>query len=385
MGVEIHKRIISPALDTLTHLSGGRIGSELQHHAVRETLHYMEYLPSALDALRLLTYSNPRLATSVAGIEMNGPIGVAAGWDKKGRAVRALHAAGFSHVEEGSVLVYDQPGNPSTRENPRQRVAKGKVALNSLGFNAPGVVVNAHNSEKYKDDPNIVLGISIGKNKTVADNFAAAAHYMVAKRMWRQADYLVINVSSPNTPGLRALQDKGPLTDILQAVKQGVNEEKRLYLEETQLVRDVPVLIKLAPDLTDSATSDAVHVVIDNGGNGFIDSNTTNNQDIKTKYGWRDLPGGLSGDDPDYRRLVDHQVEFTYKESGGMPIISAGAINTPEQALRRVELGAAALQVNAGLRADGLFTASKLNRGIIELMDRKGYKTLAEAVGAAVK
>ncbi len=369
----MHKEFISPALDALTRLSGGRFGSEQQHIAVRELLHYAERIPFATRVMKLAAYKNPRLAVNLAGIELDGVMGVGAGWDKASRAVRSLHALGFSFVEIGSSLIYDQKGNDTSPENPRQRVLDGRVALNSLGFNAPGVVVNAHNSERYKNDPNLVLGISIGKNKTVSDNFAPAAHYFVAKRMYEYAKYFVINVSSPNTPGLRALQDRGPLTDIIQAVNQAMDEEGKR----------IPLFVKIAPDLTDEALMDVIYVVRDNGATGLIDSNTTVKREIKVKHGVADLPGGISGDDEEYRQMVEHQVEFTYRESGGIPIISVGAINNAQQALRRVEKGATALQVVTGLRSEGLMVASKINRGLVSEMDNKGYRTISEARGVS--
>lgn len=372
----MHKEFISPALDALTKISGGRFGSEQQHIAVREVLGLAESIPFATRLMQLAAYKDPRLAVNLAGIELDGVMGVGAGWDKASRAVRALHALGFSFVEIGSSLVLDQKGNVSTPENPRQRVLEGgRIALNSLGFNAPGVVINAHNSERYKNDPNIVLGVSIGKNRTIADNFAPAAHYFVAKRMYEYARYFVINVSSPNTPGLRALQDKGPLTDIIQAVNQAMDEEGGRK----------PLFVKIAPDLTDEALMDVIYVIRDNGATGLIDSNTTIKPEIKAKYGVQDLPGGISGDDDEYRQIVEHQVEFTYKESGGIPIISVGAINNAEQALRRVEKGAVALQMVTGLRSEGLMAASKINRGLVSEMDNKGYRTISEARGASVR
>lgn len=370
----MHKEFISPALDAITRISGGRFGSEQQHIVVREGLGIAESIPFVTRLMQLAAYKDPRLAVNLAGIKLDGFMGVGAGWDKASRAVRALHASGFSFVEIGSSLVFDQKGNVSTPENPRQRVLEGgRIALNSLGFNAPGVVVNAHNSEKYKNDSNLVLGVSIGKNKTVADNFAPAAHYFVAKRMYEYARYFAINVSSPNTPGLRALQDKGPLTDIVQAVNQAMDEEGGR----------IPLFIKVAPDLTDEALMDVIYVVRDNKATGIIASNTTIKQGIKAKYRVEGLPGGISGDDEEYRQMVEHQVEFTYKESGGMPIISVGAINNAEQALRRVEKGATALQMVTGLRSEGLMAASKINRGLIVEMDKEGYGTISEARGKA--
>lgn len=381
----MHREFISPALDRLTKVTGGRIGSELQHIAVRNGLGIAERIPGVTQAIEHYAYKDPRLAVNLAGIELDGVLGVGAGWDKASRAVKALHATGFSFVEIGASLVYDQKGNPTSRKNPRQRYDPEAVALNSLGFNAPGVVVNAHNSERYQNDPNLVIGLNIGKNKTVADNFTPAAYYFVAKRMYEHVDYVVINVSSPNTPGLRALQDKGPLTDIVQATKQAIDEERQAEFEKTGIIRNVPIFIKVAPELSDGDLMDGIYVVRDNGAVGIIASNTTANEEIKAKYGWRGLPGGLSGDDSEYRALVEHQVEFIHREDREMPIISAGAINTAQHALRRVELGATALQIVTGLRSEGLMVASNINRGLIAEMDKKGYETISEARGKAVK
>ena len=204
------KEFISPAL--------GRLDAETWHVRVREALHFTEINPLTLKLLEQFAYSrkrfkDERLKVLLGGIEFDNPVMVGAGWDKEGRAVKALHTLGFSGVEVGSVLAYPQSGNPK----PRQWMIGEGVSLNRLGFNSPGMEAVAKNLEEYKGSK-IPIGVSVGKNKDIPDKAAPEMHALVAKKLYPYASYFVVNVSSPNTPGLRKLQDRGPLTDIVQAV-----------------------------------------------------------------------------------------------------------------------------------------------------------------------
>lgn len=348
--------------------------SEAWHIRAREALHLAEINPITLKILEQFTYKRERfihekLKVVLGGVEFDNPLVVGGGWDKAGRAVRGLWQLGFAGVEVGSVLAYPQSGNPK----PRQFMLGPGVSLNRLGFNSPGVEVVAKNLSRYQDSK-IPIGISIGKNKDVPDNKAAEVHATVAKRLYQEAVYFVINVSSPNTPGLRQLQDKGPLTEIVQAVNQTMDE----------MGERKPLFVKIAPELTNEAVNDVIGVVIDNGLTGIIATNTTVSPELKAKYGerWRNEAGGLSGDNPNFRRMATEKVAHIYKETNGaIEIIGVGGVKDTKTALEKIKAGAKIVQVVTGIRGEGTTLPGRINRGLAEWMDRERVKNISEVVG----
>lgn len=370
MSAEIYKKIISPVLD--------RFDSEKMKTRTENALHLAEMSPIMLKVLELFAdrrkrFKDERLKVVLGGIELENPVMVAAGWDKQGRAVKALHALGFSGVEVGTVPAYPQPGNP----RPRQFLIGPGVALNRLGFNSPGMEAVAKNLEKYRES-GIPIGISIGKNKYVSDKAAPEMHAIVAKTLYRDASYFVINVSSPNTPGLRKLQDKGPLTDIVLAVNQAMDE----------MGGKKPLFVKIAPDLTNEAINDVIQVVLDHGLTGIIATNTTINSDLKAKYGeeWRDEQGGLSGDDEDFRKMATDKITHIYKETKGkIEVIGVGGVKDAATALDKIKAGARVVQVLTAIRGEGPSVAGRINRGIAQYMNKEGVRNVSELVGLNVK
>ncbi|MEO6508673.1 MAG: dihydroorotate dehydrogenase (quinone), partial [Patescibacteria group bacterium] len=266
--MEYYKGIVSPALDHLD--------SERMHVAARESLHWVEKIPFGLSIAERFAYHrerfrNERLKIDVGGIEFENPVMVGAGWDKLGHAVKGLYQLGFSGVEVGSVLLNAQPGN----DKPRQFMVGRGVALNRLGFNSPGMYKIAQNLERYQQS-GIPMGISIGKNKVLPDHISDPnAYALVAAYMNPYATYFAVNVSSPNTPGLRALQDREPLTNIIQAV-QGTFDN---YHPQK------PIFIKIAPDLETEDVDVVIDIVLQNNLAGIIATNTTNNPYILERYG----------------------------------------------------------------------------------------------------
>jgi dihydroorotate dehydrogenase len=247
------------------------------------------------------------------------------------------------------------------------------VGLNRLGFNSPGAEKVDKNLEKYLGSK-IPIGISIGKNKDIPDKAAPEMHALVVKKLYRHASYFVINVSSPNTQGLRRLQDKEPLTAIVRAVNLAMDEmggRKDLY-------------VKIAPDLTDGAVSDVITVVLDNGLTGIIAANTSINSALKARYGekWRNEQGGLSGDDPDFRRMSTEKIEFIYKETKGkIEIMGSGGVKDAQTALEKIKAGAKIVQVCTAIRGEGITVAGKINRGIVSYMEKEGIKNINEIIG----
>lgn len=365
----MYKEVASLILD--------RLDSETWHVRAREALHFAEAFPFTLRILEQFSYrrerfTDPRLRVCLGGIEFDNPLVVGAGWDKAGRAARALWQLGFAGVEVGSVLAFPQAGNPQ----PRQFMLGSGVCLNRLGFNSPGVVAVARNLRRYRNS-GIPIGISAGKNKDVKVEDAPEAHAIVVQRLYQDASYFVANVSSPNTPGLRELQEKGPLTDIVQAVNQTME----------RLGGRKPLFVKIAPELTNEAVDDIIEVVIDNGLTGIIATNTTTNPELKAKYGeqWRNEAGGLSGDDENFRKMATEKVAHIYREAGGrIEIIGIGGVKDVETAIEKIMAGAKILQVVTGIRGEGTTLPGRINRGLVEWIKREGVKDINEAIGLGV-
>lgn len=366
----MYKEVISPVLD--------RLPSEQMHVTAREALHLAEQTPFTLKVLELLAadhhkrFRDEKLNVVVGGVSFDNPVLVGAGWDKKARAVKALYRLGFSGIEVGSVLEHPQPGN----EKPRQFMIGPGVALNRLGFNSPGMEVVAKNLESYRGS-GIPIGISLGKNKEVADEDAPRAHAVVASRLYEDASYFTINVSSPNTPGLRGLQAKGPLTDIVQAVNEAMEQKGGRK----------PLFVKIAPELTNAEINDVIGVVVDNGLTGIVATNTTTNPDIKAHWGRdRNELGGVSGADGSFRNLATEKIRYIYRESGGkIDIIGVGGINDWFSALAKIEAGAKLLQVVTGIRGEGLAVAGQINRGLERWLNVSGLKNFDEVIGYTAK
>jgi dihydroorotate dehydrogenase len=317
-------------------------------------------------------YCDERLSVDLGGVPFDNPILVGAGWDKAGRAVKGLYTLGFAGIEVGSVLAAPQPGNPK----PRQFMLNQGVALNRLGFNSPGMDVVAQNLVRYRGS-GIPIGISLGKNRDVPPSRVPAVHADVARRLYADSTYFVINVSSPNTPGLRDLQEKRALTDIAQAVNQ---------VMDAQGARK-PLFVKIAPELSLKGIDDVIEVVFDNGLTGIIATNTTSSSTIKARHGerWRNEDGGISGNDPEFRDLSTRLVSYIYRQTGGrMDIIGVGGVHDTRTALEKIWAGATAVQVVTGIREEGTRLPGIINKGIIAYMEREGIATLGELRGKCV-
>jgi dihydroorotate dehydrogenase len=361
-----YKKIILPILD--------KLDSESLHSLVLELFHLAEFSSATLWLLKQFAYkrkrfSDRRLRVVLGSVEFDNPLIVGAGWDKFGRAVKSLWQLGFAGVEVGTVVANPQPGNPK----PRQFVLSSGVILNWLGFNSPGMEAVARNLERYRGS-GIPIGISVGKNRDVEAKDAPLAYATVVRRLYDFASYFAINVSSPNTPGLRGLQDKKPLGEILHMVNKTMDE----------VGGRKPVFVKISPDLSFGAVEDVVEVAIDNSLTGIIATNTTENPYIKAKYGdrWRNVQGGLSGDDEDFRRMATEKIAYIYRRAGSLlKIIGVGGIKDAETALEKIKAGASALQVVTAIRSEGLSVAGKINSGILEYMEREGIDSIEEIVG----
>jgi dihydroorotate dehydrogenase len=310
-----------------------------------------------------------RLNVEVAGMMLENPVMVGAGWDKKGRCVDGLYNLGFAGTEVGSVLVFPQAGNPKPR---LFTDSSHSVGLNRLGFNSPGVdAVEAYLSTLERHG---IVGISAGKNKLLADEMAAWAHAEVVSKLYDYGDYFVINVSSPNTPGLRNFLESDKIRDIIIAVKEVLMDKG-----------GKPLFVKTTIDLSEEDMYELLQVLIDEGVDGIIDSNTTVDKSVKAKYGWQNEAGGLSGNDSEFRERANDRMKFITSETRntGLQRIGNGAINSSAAAIERIEAGAQAIQVVTAIRQHGLKTPRMINHGILQHLDKHNIKNLEEITGIA--
>jgi dihydroorotate dehydrogenase len=282
-------------------------------------------------------------SATVFGIDFPSRVGLAAGLDKDGRALRAWPLLGFGYVEVGTVTAQAQPGNPTPR---LFRLPRDEAIVNRMGFNNAGAAALAVRLHRLVPLP-VPLGVSLGKSKATPVAEAVGDYLTSLRLLHRYADYVAVNVSSPNTPGLRSLQDSAALRDLVDAL---VAESRALAGERG---RPVPLLVKVAPDLSDAALEELVDVCLTHGVAGLVATNTTVARDALRHPGAVAAePGGLSG-----RPLRARAVEVVgriHRQAGDrLPVIGVGGISSADDALRLVEAGAALVQLYSGLIYQG--------------------------------
>ncbi len=302
---------------------------------------------------------DPRLVTTVAGLRLAGPIGLAAGLDKDGRLARFWPSLGFGFVELGTVTAHPQPGNPPPR---LFRFPEAGALVNRMGFNNAGSQALAERLTALRASghaPAVPLGVNLGKSKVTPLEQAVDDYATSTDRVAAVADYLVINVSSPNTPGLRQLQDAAFLADIVAAVRARAQGR--------------PVFVKLAPDLTDTALAEAVRVAEDAGAAGFIATNTTIDRS-GLPPGAPDVgPGGLSGRPLRARAL---EVVRAVARQTALPVIAVGGIGDVDAVTDALAAGAAAVQLYTALIFEGPGLVHRLNRALVSRLDADGLPDL---------
>lgn len=309
---------------------------------------------------------DPILAVSAFGLSFPNPIGIAAGFDKNAEAFSGLSGLGFGFVEVGTVTPRPQPGNPRPR---LFRLPENHAVINRNGFNNDGLDL-AEQRLKHRKAEKGIVGANVGANKenvgTPEADYAAGV-----RRLAPLSDYITINVSSPNTPGLRDLQAPGPLTDIIRAVQSARQESGATP----------PLLLKIAPDLNENQISDIVKVALDEKIDGLIVSNTTIARPDSLIGSAKSEVGGLSG-----APLMDPSTEIlgaVYRESGGkIPIIGVGGISSGRDAYRKIRAGATLVQLYTALIYKGPGLVTEIGRDLARLLHDDGYTNLTDAVGA---
>nr|XP_011442839.2 dihydroorotate dehydrogenase (quinone), mitochondrial [Crassostrea gigas] len=339
-----------------------------------ETAHRLGVLAAKYNIVprKQKTPDSPILSSVVFGREFSNPVGLAAGFDKDGEGVRGLTKIGFGFIEIGSVTPEPQPGNPKPRVF---RLKEDKAVINRYGFNSEGhEAVYNRLKDRVTEQDNCLLGINLGKNKSSTDPISD--YTQGVEKFSRLADYLVVNISSPNTPGLRDLQGKQKLQNLLDKVI-----ERRDEMEVRK-----PLLVKIAPDLTDRDKEDIAAVVTSRKGyvNGLIISNTTVRRPPSLRNPSKTEEGGLSG--PPVRDMSTKTIADMYRlTNGSIPIIGVGGVSSGQEAYKKIRSGASLVQLYTALVYEGPPVVKKIKRELEELLRRDGFKSISEAVGADVK
>lgn len=323
------------------------------HHFVFNFLKWSSKIPGVKSFLRLLyCYEDKRLEKNILGITFSNPVGLAAGFDKNASLIDEAACLGFGFIEIGTLTPKPQPGN----DKPRLfRLPADQALINRMGFNNLGVLEAVKELKTRKSK--VVVGGNIGKNKATENENAIADYRSCFEALFDYVDYFVVNVSSPNTPGLRALQEKEPLRKLLAAVKALAMSKPKLK----------PVFLKIAPDLTDGQLDDVIEIIRETGTDGIIATNTTiSREGLLTEKSTLEKigSGGLSG-----KPLASRSTwVIRYLRAGlgpGFPIIGVGGIMTPADALDKLKAGADLVQLYTGFIYEGPALIKRINKAIL--------------------
>ena len=310
------------------------------------------------------SYNDPILSIRLWGRDFKNPVGLAAGFDKNAEVPDAMLGQGFGFVEIGSVTPRPQPGNPRPR---LFRLTPDQAVINRMGFNNEGMEVVAGRLARRRRAG--IVGANLGKNKDTED--AASDYEKGVRTLGPLADYLVINVSSPNTPGLRALQGKEPLEQLVRRTRKAVDA----------LAVKVPLLLKIAPDLTEEDLRDIAEVALESGLDGLIVSNTTVSRPDGLRSADRTQAGGLSGA-PLMAPSTEVLARFHAAAAGRVALVGAGGVASGADAYAKIRAGAQAVQLYSALVFHGPGLVADIQRDLAARLRADGFGGVAEAVGA---
>ena len=342
----MYKALVKPLLFNLD--------AERAHHLVFDNLRRAARVPGTQALLRALyDFQDPSLAREVFGLKFPNPVGLAAGFDKNAALTDELATLGFGFVEIGTVTPRPQPGNPPPR---LFRLPQDEALVNRMGFNNDGAAVVAARLTRRRNRQ-LIIGGNIGKNKDTPNEHAAADYVASFEALAEVVDYFVVNVSSPNTPNLRQLQEKKPLIELLQQV-QARNQARAIPR---------PLLLKIAPDLTDSQLDDILEIARETQLSGLVATNTTiSRANLGTEPGYVASlgAGGLSG--KPLRARATEVIRYLHRKSdGGLPIIGSGGIHSAADAREKLEAGASLIQLYTGFIYEGPALVSRINRSLV--------------------
>jgi len=322
--------------------------------------------------LSWLAPRDPVLRVQAFGRDLHGPLGLAAGFDKDALGPDALGILGFAFIEVGTVTAQPQPGNPRPR---MFRLPRDRALINRMGFNNHGAAAAAARLRSRRTR-NLVVGANIGKTKAVPESQAVNDYAASARLLGDVADYLVINVSSPNTPGLRNLQAVTHLRPLVTAVREAL---------ETTSARPIPLLVKIAPDLADDDIDAIADLALELGLDGIIATNTTITRDnLATDPADVDAAGagGLSGAPLKHRAL--HVLrQLRARVGDGLILVAVGGIETPDDAWERIQAGATLLQAYTGFVYGGPLWPRRIHHGLARRARQAGFTSIQQAVGTS--
>ncbi len=320
---------------------------EKVHHFTFKMIRILTKIGFGFVFRSLWQVNSPKLEREVFGLTFKNPVGLAAGFDKDAKLYKELDNVGFGFIEIGTVTPKPQEGNPKKR---LFRLKADQAIINRMGFNNGGVQATL---ERLKKNKNVLIGGNIGKNKVTPNDQALKDYIICFNTLFDEVDYFVVNVSSPNTPGLRELQDKEPLTALLNALQD----------ENTKQDIQKPILLKIAPDLTDEQLLDIIQIVQDTKLDGVIATNTTISRDGLQDINKEEV-GGLSG-----KPLTDRStlvIRFLSEKSNrAFPIIGVGGIHSAKDALEKLDAGASLIQLYTGFVYKGPQLIKNINKAIL--------------------
>ncbi|SKC08998.1 dihydroorotate oxidase A [Sphingobacterium nematocida] len=327
---------------------------EKAHHTVTGGLKTFSKIWGAKALLRsIYSVSDPRLEREVFGLKFKNPVGLAAGFDKNAEYIEDMAKFGFGFIEIGTVTPKPQPGN----DKPRMfRLVNDEALINRMGFNNQGADVAAGRLKHLKDREGVIIGGNIGKNKITPNEEAVNDYIYCFHALYDYVDYFVVNVSSPNTPGLRDLQEKEPLMRILDTLQQ-------LNLEKP---KPKPILLKIAPDLTNSQLDDIVEIVTETKIAGVIATNTTiSREGLRSSKELLSEAGGVSGK-PLTNRSTEVIRYLSQKSNQAFPIIGVGGIHSGADAIEKLNAGASLIQVYTGFIYEGPGLVGEICKHILQ-------------------
>ena len=338
-----------------------KLEPETAHHVAEYFLRGANICPSAYNYwINKHFVTDSVLEQELFGRTFLNPVGLGAGFDKNATMIRGMQAMGFGFTEIGTITPKPQAGNPKPR---MFRHIEEKAIQNAMGFNNDGLL-KIQGRLKDRFPFTTPIGVNIGKNKLTSEKDAISDYTTLIKALHKLGDYMVINISSPNTPGLRDLQNEAFISQLF---------------EEAKALTDKPILLKIAPDMEISDAVDLTAMAVEKGADGIIATNTT--IDYSLVKNPKDI-GGLSGailSDKSFA-IFDAIAKELY---GKTTLISVGGISTAEDAYRRIKAGASLVQILSGLIFEGPELIMNINKGLIDLIKADGYKNITEAIGSA--
>ena len=335
-------------------------------------LNYLKFLPK-FSSLLVDPKNYENLNNSLWNLNFPNPIGMSAGFDKNAEIINSLFNFGFGFVEAGTTTPIAQTGNQQPRIF---RLIEDQAIINRLGFNNLGANIFYNNLLKTNKNSSQIIGVNIGKNKDTIDS--SSDYILLLEKFYNYADYIAINISSPNTKNLRDIQNEDLLNDFLQKISQCKNNLQKISQKNT------PILLKIAPDLEFEQLKNIAKIVLNNSIDGVIISNTTIARNLNLKSPKSIENGGLSGK-PLFEKSNEILRNFYRLTEGKIPLIGVGGISNADDAYIKIKNGASLIQIYSAFIYHGFSLVEKIKKQLSEKLKKDGFKNISEAVGCNVK